>query len=267
VTSFSTPRLTVEYDQRPDLFDVAVVTLNRPPVNAIDTQLKEELIALARELGVRPRLGAVVLHGSPSFAVGDDIKEMALADRGFAVRGLERISEATEAVAAIPVPVVAAVRGFALGGGCELALAADFRVTAHDATWGLPEIHLGLIPGGGGTQRLARLVGTARAKKLVYLGETITGEEAVRWGLADEAVPAGEVLGRAAGLARELTRRAPVALRAAKQAIDRGADLPLDAGLSLESALFGAVFSTADAETGLTTFLEQGPRQARFKGR
>jgi enoyl-CoA hydratase/carnithine racemase len=146
-------------------------------------------------------------------------------------------------------------------------LAADFRIAAVDSTWGLPELHLGLIPGGGGTQRLPRLVGTARARRMIYLGQTITGAEAVEWGLVDEAIPAEEVLETAKALARELTRRPPIALRAAKKAIDGGIDHDLEAGLRLEAALFASVFSTADAGTGLASFLAHGPRRAVFEGR
>jgi len=260
-------RITVEYDDVEGLPRVAIVVFDRPPVNAIDGTTKDELIAVARELSVQHDVGAVVIRGARHFAVGDDIKEMASLDRGFAVQGLERISEAVTAVAEIPVPVVAAVTGFALGGGCELALAADFRIAGTGSTWGLPEVHLGLIPGGGGTQRLPRLVGTARAKRMIYLGETIDGTEAAAWGLADEVVSDDQVLSVARDLARELTRRAPIAVRAAKQAIDGGIDRDLDAGLLMESALFASVFSTQDAATGLASFLADGPRRATFQGR
>jgi enoyl-CoA hydratase/carnithine racemase len=260
------PRITVSYEEARAGRTVATVTFDRPPVNAIDGPTKDEIIHVARELAERDDLGAVVWYGPRHFAAGDDIKEMVDADRGFAVQGLERISEAVSAIAAIPVPVVAAVTGFALGGGCELALAADFRISAEDATWGLPEIHLGLIPGGGGTQRLPRLVGIARAKKMIYLGETIDGVEAVRWGLADQAVPADRVLEVAKALAVDLAVRAPIALRAAKHAIDVGIERDLVAGLALEKALFGSVFSTEDAAVGLSSFVDHGPRRAAFRG-
>ena len=259
--------ISVTYDDQEHPRRIAVVTFDRPPVNAIDGATKNRLIEVARELSVTRDIGAVVLTGSKHFAAGDDIKEMVGLDRSFAVQGLERISEAVSAVAAIPVPVVAAVTGFALGGGCELALAADFRITALDSTWGLPEIHLGLIPGGGGTQRLPRLIGTARAKRLIYLGDTISGEQAAEWGLADEALPTEQVRPRALELARELAARAPIAQRAAKRAIDTGIEQDLASGLRLEDAVFASVFSTKDAETGLASFLANGPRQATFEGR
>lgn len=245
----------------------AVLTLDRAPVNALDDALKEDLIAAAHHLARQEHLRAVVITGVRHFAAGDDIKEMATLDRGHAVRGLERISEATSAIATIPVPVIAAVTGFALGGGCELALAADFRVAAEDSTWGLPEVHLGLIPGGGGTQRLPRLIGTARAKRMILLGETVSAAEALEYGLVDELAPAAEVLDRARDLATELAGRAPVAVRAAKRAIDGGIDAELAVGLRLEEALFGSVFSTHDAGEGLRSFVAHGPRRARFEGR
>lgn len=258
--------IDVHYETTHGPRSVAVVTFNRPPVNAIDAATKDSLIAVAAELAARQDVGAVVIHGPHHFAAGDDIKEMVGLERGFALQGRERISEAVTAVAGIPAPVVAAVVGFALGGGCELAAAADFRITASDATWGLPEVHLGLIPGGGGTQRIPRLIGVQRAKRMIYLGETIDGATAVEWGLADEALAADAVLDRAKELARQLADRAPLAVRASKRAIDGGVDLDLASGLRLEEALFAGVFATRDAEAGLTSFLHQGPRQATFEG-
>ncbi|MDV6271025.1 enoyl-CoA hydratase/isomerase family protein [Rhodococcus globerulus] len=258
--------ISVDYEAPDGARPVAIVTFDRPPVNAMDGATNDALIVVAEELSLQRDLGVVVIHGPRHFAAGDDVKEMAGLERGFALQGRERISEAVAAVANIPVPVVAAVVGFALGGGCELAAAADFRITATDATWGLPEVHLGLIPGGGGTQRIPRLVGVQRAKRLIYLGENITGAVAAEWGLADEAVDAGRVLGRATDLARQLADRAPLAVRAAKRAIDGGLDLDLANGLRLEDALFAGVFPTQDAESGLKSFVENGPRRATFDG-
>lgn len=257
----------VERVTGPSGHPLALVTIDRAPVNAFDSVTKERLIAVAHELSRPGDVRAVVLTGRRIFSAGDDIVEMAAADRAYAARGLERISDAVSAVAAIPVPVVAAVQGAALGGGCELALAADFRVAAHDSTWGLPEVHLGLIPAGGGTQRLPRLVGTARAKRMIYLGESVSGDVALDWGLVDEAVAPDDVVDRALALADELSTRAPVALRAAKRAVDTGTAGDLDTGLRLETALFASVFATDDAATGLSSFLASGSRQARFEGR
>ena len=199
----------VERVTGPSGHPLALVTIDRAPVNAFDSVTKERLIAVAHELSRPGDVRAVVLTGRRIFSAGDDIVEMAAADRAYAARGLERISDAVSAVAAIPVPVVAAVQGAALGGGCELALAADFRVAAHDSTWGLPEVHLGLIPAGGGTQRLPRLVGTARAKRMIYLGESVSGDVALDWGLVDEAVAPDDVVDRALALADELEHPCP----------------------------------------------------------
>lgn len=260
-------RVSVLVREQIGLPSIALVSLQRPPVNAIDEPMKQELLAAARHLAHLPNLGAVVLSGSAMFSAGDDINEMARAERNYALRGRELISEVCAAVAQLPVPVVAAVAGTALGGGCELALASDFRITAYDAQWGLPEIHLGLIPGGGGTQRLPRLIGTARAKRLVFLGGTISGREAVEIGLADEATSSDGVVLRAVELAEELSHRAPLALRAAKLAIDRGVEQNLEAGLALEATLFAGVFTTEDAAGGLRSFVTDGPRMASFRGR
>jgi enoyl-CoA hydratase len=159
------------------------------------------------------------------------------------------------------------VRGFALGGGCELALACDFRIAADNATFGQPEILLGIIPGGGGTQRLTRLVGPARAKDLVFTGRQVRAPEALAIGLADEVVPADELFERAVGRAAELAKGAVIAQALAKRAIDRGLDLPLDEGLVLEQEMFVEVFRTEDARTGVASFLEHGPGKATFAGR
>lgn len=245
---------------------IAVLEFHRAPVNAIDSVAKDELIAHARALAADPAIGALVIHGEQHFSVGDDIKEMAGAEPGYAVQGGERISEAVSAIATLPFPVIAAVRGYALGGGCELALAADFRITEETATWGLPEIHLGLIPAGGGTQRLAQLVGITRAKKLAYLGGSITGTEAADWGLADLPLPGTDARGSALRLADDLCRRAPLALRAIKRAIDTTTQREIDAGLRLESALFASMLTTGDGRSGLRSFVSEGPGKARFTG-
>jgi enoyl-CoA hydratase/carnithine racemase len=239
---------------------VAVLELRRPPVNAFDAVFKHELIEVARDLVAAAEVRALVVHGGERFSAGDDIKEMDEDELDDGQRGLELISEACSAIAELPMPVVAAVRGFALGGGCELALACDFRVSAPDAQWGLPEVHLGLIPGGGGTQRLARLLGPARAKWMILLGEAISGDDAHELGLVDVVAPDGEVLTSAVRLARTIADRAPHAVRAAKLAVDRGLDLDLADGLALESRLAIDVFDTDDAREGLANFLAR-PRR------
>jgi enoyl-CoA hydratase len=162
--------------------------------------------------------------------------------------------------------VIAAVTGFALGGGCELALTADFRVSADNARWGQPEILLGLIPGAGGTQRLPRLVGPAKAKELVFSGRMIDAAEALAIGLVDVVVPAAEVLSTALALATRYAKGPALALQAAKAAIDTGLDGSLAAGLRLESQLFASIFATEDHTIGMTSFIESGPGKARFVG-
>jgi len=181
-----------------------------------------------------------------------------------AVRAPE-LSSAFDAVARIPKPVVAAVTGYALGGGCELALACDWRVAAEDARLGQPEITLGVIPGAGGTQRLARLVGPARAKDIVMSGRFVDAAEALAIGLVDGVVPAGEVYPAAVAMVRQYTNGPAVALRAAKLAVDGGLDLPLASGLALESQLFAALFATADKAEGMAAFI--GKRKPDFTGR
>ncbi|MEV7981773.1 enoyl-CoA hydratase/isomerase family protein [Streptomyces sp. NPDC086519] len=244
---------------------VVTVRLDNPPMNAFDSALRQELSACVRELADAPGVRAVVLHGGRRlFAAGADVK--ALAAMGpEQVRGWNRALQRTfDEVARLPMPVVAAVTGYALGGGLELALAADYRVAADDALLGQPEVQLGIMPGSGGTQRLTRLVGPSRAKNLLMTGRRVDAEEALRLGLVDEVVPADRVLDTALGYARRLAEGPAAALEAIKEAVDHGAEAGLAAGLSLERALFTGVFGTADAGTGLRSFLDHGPGRARF---
>jgi enoyl-CoA hydratase/carnithine racemase len=171
------------------------------------------------------------------------------------------------AVAAIPKPVIAAVNGYALGGGCELALCADFRVVATDARLGQPEIQLGIIPGAGGTQRLSRLIGPARAKDLIFSGRHVDAAEALQIGLADRVVPPDQVYSTALEWARSFVGGPALALRAAKETIDNGLAAALPVGLEIERAAFAALFATEDRGIGMASFLEQGPGKARFVGR
>ncbi len=177
------------------------------------------------------------------------------------------LQEALKVVARLPKPVVAAVTGYALGGGFELALACDFRVLGERAKVGLPEITLGIIPGAGGTQRLTRLVGPARAKDLVFSGRHVAAEEALALGLVDRVVPDAEVYPAARALAERYAAGPAIALRAAKQAVDDGLELDLDSALRLETAVFTALFATEDQRTGMRSFLENGPGRAVFSGR
>jgi enoyl-CoA hydratase/carnithine racemase len=247
---------------------VGTIRLDRPKMNAINEQLHLEVRAAAMEAGKREDVRAVVLYGGERvFAAGADIKAMSQLDAsGMTAWGRELTNSFTE-VARIPKPVIAAVTGYALGGGYELALCADFRVLGASAKIGQPEIQLGIIPGAGGTQRLSRLVGPAKAKDLIFTGRHVGAEEALEIGLADAVVPDDEVYTTAVAMARKFAAGPPLALAAAKQAIDEGLELPIDDGLKLESRLFAELFGTEDQKVGMTSFIENGPGKARFTGR
>jgi enoyl-CoA hydratase/carnithine racemase len=208
----------------------------------------------------------VVYGGERLFAAGADIKEMADLSYPEMAKVSAHLQEACIAVARIPKPVVAAVTGYALGGGCELALAADIRIAADDATLGQPEILLGIIPGAGGTQRLSRLVGPSRAKELIFTGRFVKAEEALAIGLVDRLVPAADVYTEALTWAGQFRNAAALALRAAKTAVDRGLEVDLDTGLEIERQQFAALFATEDRTIGMTSFVENGPGKASFTG-
>ena len=245
---------------------VAQLRLHRPPLNPLSQALLAALTAEARALADAPEVKAVVLVGGErAFAAGADIDEFGSAEDARAVSGNFRA--ACAALGAIPRPVIAAVSGFALGGGLELALACDVRIAADSARLGQPEILLGIIPGGGGTQRLARLVGPARAKELIWSGRQVRADEALAIGLVDRVVPAAELEAAALAWAGDFATGAVVAMGLAKRAIDHGLDGPLDAGLDEETAAFAEVFATEDAATGIASFKEHGPGKANFSGR
>jgi enoyl-CoA hydratase len=244
---------------------VATIRLDRPPMNAINSTVQEELRAAAAQVTEDAAVRAVVIYGGEKvFAAGADVKEFADQDHAFMVRDAGRVMSSIDAVARIPKPVIAAVTGYALGGGCELALTADFRVSADDAKWGQPEIMLGIIPGMGGTQRLPRLVGPAKAKDLIFTGRLVDAQEALEIGLVDVVVPAADVYSAAVAMARKLATGPALALAAAKAAIDGGLDGDLASGLRLESHLFASVFATEDREIGIASFVESGPGKAVF---
>lgn len=244
---------------------VATIRLDRPPMNALNSQLQEELRSAAVQLSADRAVRAVVIYGGEKvFAAGADVKEFAPLTHADMMRDAERLSSCFDALARIPKPVIAAVTGYALGGGCELALTADFRISAEDAKWGQPEILLGVIPGAGGTQRLTRLVGPAKAKDLVYTGRFIDAGEAHSIGLVDVVVPAAEVYPAALAMAAKFAKGPALALQAAKAAIDGGLDGDLASGLRLESTLFASLFATADREIGMQSFLANGPGKAKF---
>ena len=209
----------------------------------------------------------IIYGGEKVFAAGADIKEMADASYADDGRDSRRLQDALTAVARIGKPVVAAITGYALGGGLELALCADFRVAGEGAKVGQPEILLGLIPGAGGTQRLPRLVGPARAKDIVFTGRFVGAAEALAIGLVDKVVPDGEVYQAALTWSARYANGPAVALRAAKQAIDDGLDTDLGTGLEIERLQFAGLFATEDARTGMRSFVENGPGKASFAGR
>jgi enoyl-CoA hydratase/carnithine racemase len=247
---------------------VGTIRLDRPKMNAINEQLHWEVRAAAQEASERADVRAVVLYGGERvFAAGADIKAMSRLDAAGMDDWGRQLTVSFTQVAHIPKPVIAAITGYALGGGYELALCADFRVLGASAKIGQPEIQLGVIPGAGGTQRLARLVGPAKAKDLVFTGRHVGAEEALEIGLADAVVPDEEVYATAVAMAKKFAAGPPLALAAAKQAIDHGLDLPLAEGLALESRLFAGLFDSEDQATGMRSFLESGPGKATFSGR
>lgn len=253
----------VELERRDD--GVAVIRLTRPKVNALCAALLDELKAVAEQLHADPP-GAVVLTGGERiFAAGADISEFGGPEEAQVIG--RKFLEALDAVETIPRMVIAAVAGVALGGGCELALSCDLRVVADNAILGQPEILLGIIPGGGGTQRLARLVGPAAAKRIVLSGDQVKADEALRIGLVDEVVPKEELHDRAFALAARYAKGAVVAQGLAKRAIMDGLDGTLVEGLELEQQLFVEAFRTQDAAIGVASFLEHGPGKAEFTGR
>jgi len=247
---------------------VGTIRLDRPKMNALNAQVQEEIRAAAHDAAERDDVKAVVVYGGEKvFAAGADVKEMAHLGYTDMVRRSGKLQSAFSAVARIPKPVVAAVTGYALGGGCELALCADVRFAAEDAVLGQPEILLGIIPGAGGTQRLTRLVGPSRAKDLIFSGRFVKADEALAIGLVDRVVPADQVYDEALTWARQFAGAATYALRAAKEAIDRGLEVDLETGLEIERQQFAALFATEDRATGMTSFVESGPGKARFQGR
>jgi enoyl-CoA hydratase len=247
---------------------VGTLRLDRPKMNAISLQVQDELRAAAAEATDREDVKAVVIYGGERvFAAGNDVKEMA--DLGYAdmVRLGGSVQSAVTAVARIPKPVVAAITGYALGGGFELALSCDRRIAGDNAKVGQPEILLGIIPGGGGTQRLARLIGPSKAKDVIFTGRMYKAEEALALGMVDEVVAPDEVYSRAHAWATQFVNGPTRAIAAAKAAIDRGLDTDLRTGLNLESEMFAALFGTEDQTIGMRSFAENGPGKAQFLGR
>ncbi len=247
---------------------IGTIRLDRPKMNALNVQVQEEIREAAAEATARTDVKAVIVYGGERvFAAGADIKEMQAMSYTDMVERSGPLMSSISAVARIPKPVIAAITGYALGGGCELALACDFRVVADDAKLGQPEILLGVIPGAGGTQRLSRLVGASRAKEIIFSGRFVDASEALAIGLADKVVPASDVYTASREWASTFVGAASYAVRAAKEAIDRGLEVDLETGLEIERMLFASLFATKDREIGMTSFVEQGPGKAQFEGR
>ena len=247
---------------------VATLRLDRPKMNALNVQVQEEIRAAAAEASARDDVKAVVVWGGERvFAAGADVKEMAEMSYVDMVKRSGALQSAFTAVAQIPKPVVAAVNGYALGGGCELALCADLRFAADDAVLGQPEVLLGIIPGAGGTQRLTRLVGPSRAKDIIFSGRFVKAEEALAIGMVDRVHPADRVYAEAVAWAGQFAGAATYAVRAAKESIDSGLEVDLTTGLAIERQQFAAIFATDDRRIGMTSFVEQGPGKAEFTGR
>jgi enoyl-CoA hydratase len=237
-------------------------------MNALDAQVQRELIEVAREADARSDVAAVVLYGGERvFAAGADVKEMADMTLEAMDQHSHLLQEFTTALAGIGKPTVAAITGFALGGGLEVALTADLRFAADNAKLGQPEILLGIIPGAGGTQRLARLVGASTAKDIIYTGRFVEADEALAIGLVNEVLPADAVYARAVEWASQFVGGPAVALRAAKAAIDEGIDADLVDALETERREFAALFATSDQKAGMRSFVENGPGKATFEGR
>jgi enoyl-CoA hydratase/carnithine racemase len=246
---------------------VGTLRLDRPKMNALNVQVQEEIRAAAAEATERDDVKAVVVYGGERvFAAGADVKEMADMSYTDMVRRSGALQSSFTAVARIPKPTVAAITGYALGGGCELAMCTDVRFAAEDAVLGQPEILLGIIPGAGGTQRLTRLVGPAKAKDLIYTGRFVKADEALAIGLVDRVVPADQVYDEAVTWASQFAGAASYALRAAKESIDRGLETDLETGLEIERQQFAALFATEDRTIGMRSFVENGPGKAEFTG-
>lgn len=245
---------------------VAILHLDRPKMNALSRAMQDEIGSVAAQVAADSEIRALVIYGGEkSFAAGADIKEMVLWDNAEAVAQSGPLQAGFTAIAELSIPTIAAITGYALGGGCELALCCDLRIAADDATLGQPEILLGLIPGAGGSQRLARLIGPSRAKDLIFTGRFVPATEALSLGLVNEVVAADQVFTRALELAKSLARGPRIAMAEAKRVIEQGLDTDLDSGLALERDAFAGLFGTNDQISGMNSFIAEGPGKATFE--
>ena len=247
---------------------VGTIRIDRPKLNPLSEQVAREIGECVDQAHEDESVGAVVVWGGERvFAAGADIKEMSDQDAIRMFRYIGRFQDVFTRLERLPKVTIAAINGYALGGGCELALACDLRICADDSQLGQPEILLGVIPGAGGTQRLPRIVGVGRAKELIYTGRFVAAEEALRIGLVNEVVAADEVYPRALEMARGFASGPTVALQAAKDAIQNGVDADMTTGLLLERQGFAALFASEDQKEGMSSFVEHGPGKAKFSGR
>jgi len=244
---------------------VAVITLANGKVNALSQELLAEIRSAVADLDADLPGAVVVSGGDRLLAAGADISQFGGPDEAATIAA--GFHSALDALAALPRFVIVAVSGYALGGGCELALACDYRIASEKAVFGQPEILLGIVPGGGGTQRLPRTIGASRAKEMCITGRQVRAEEALRIGLVDEVVPHGELHDRAFALAADIAKGAVAAQAIAKRLIDQGLSTSLADGLQLERDGFVEVFGTEDSQIGVASFLEHGPGRATFTGR
>lgn len=243
---------------------VALVTINRPKVlNALNDQTIDELTRCFRELSVEAGVAAVILTGAGdrAFVAGADIRELATYNPEQAMACARKGQALCDEIEQLGKPVIAAINGLALGGGCELALACTLRIASQSARLGQPEVKLGLIPGYGGSQRLPRLVGRGRALEMILTGEQISAETALQWGLVNHVVPAEQLISGALQLAGRIVANSSSAVALSLRAVNEGLDSPLAQGLTLEASLFGLSFATADMREGTQAFLEKRPAQ------
>lgn len=247
---------------------IATIRVDKPKMNPLNAEIQDAIGAYAAEVDARDDVAAVIFYGGERvFAAGADIKEMQQMSYVDMVARAKHVGGFATAVQRIGKPTVAAIEGYALGAGCELALACDFRYAASNAKLGQPEVLLGLLPGAGGSQRLPRLIGPAKAKEMIFSGRHVDAEEALRIGLIDAIADPGTVYELARERMGAYVGAAGVAIRHAKEAIDRGLEVDIDTGAAIEAMLFAGVFATKDAQTGMLSFIESGPGKAQFESR
>ena len=240
--------------------NVAIATVNRPKaLNALNSEVLEDLNTMIDTVSADPEIRVLILTGSgeKAFVAGADIGEMATLSKAEGEAFGKKGNDVFRKLEMLSIPVIAAVNGYALGGGCELSMACDIRICSDTAVFGQPETGLGITPGFGGTQRLSRLVGPGMAKQLIYSARNIKADEALRIGLVNAVYPAEELMAQAEKLAETIAKNAPIAVRACKKAINEGLELPMDEAIALEEKLFGSCFETEDQKEGMGAFLEK----------